>query len=112
MTQECSQIASKDRPANDGQFHDTQRPVGDRVAATLRTSVGEFAFQPAPSGCHLEIIVGHVRRILGCYATSEEAFRALINRRTGFRAWDAVRGKRAVTQVNALKRWERSKQTN
>jgi hypothetical protein len=45
-------------------------------------------------------------------ATSDEAFNALKNRRTGFRAWDALGGETAVTQTSALKRWAKNKQTN
>jgi hypothetical protein len=112
MTRNGCQIATEDKSANHCRYDDTHRSVGDRVIAPLRTSVGEFAFQPAQSGCYLEIIVGHVRRELGHYTTSEEAVHALKDRRTGFRAWDALRGKTAVTQASALKRWAKNTQTN
>ena len=84
-----------------------ERSDVDTVIATLRTSVGAFALRPVRFGCYLEIIVGHVRRVLGFYATNEEAVLALRNRRTGFRAWDALQGKTAATQVRALKRWKK-----
>jgi len=49
---------------------------------TLRTSVGEFA-------------------LLGLYRKTEAAREALINRRTGFRTWDALDAGNAQTQVGA-----------
>ena len=84
-----------------------ERSGVDTVIATLRTSVGAFALRRAPFGCYLEIIVGHVRRVLGFYATNEEAVLALRNRRTGFRTWDALQDKTAAMQVRTLKRWEK-----
>lgn len=112
MKKNGCQVAAEDKSANHCRYDDAQRPIVDRVIAPLRTSVGEFAFQPAPFGCYLEIIVGHVRRRLGHYTTNEDALHALKDRRTGFRAWDALRGKTAVTQANVLKRWTKNKQTN
>jgi len=112
MTKKGCQIAAEDKSANHYLYDDAQRPIADRVIAPLRTSVGEFAFPPAQSGCYLEIIVGHIRRRLGHYTTSEEAIYALKDRRTGFRAWDALRGKTAVTQANILKTWAKNTQNN
>ena len=78
----------------------------------LRTAVGDFAFRLTPSGCYLEIRVGHVRRRLGHNTTSDDAFNALKDRRTGFRAWDALGGETAVIQASALNRWAKNKHTN
>jgi len=112
MTKKGCQIAAEDKSANHYRYDDTQRPIADQVIVPLRTSVGEFVFQPTQSGCYLEIIVGHIRRKLSHYTTSEEAVHALKDRRTGFRAWDALRGKTAVTQANILKLWAKNTQTN
>jgi len=112
MTTNGRQIATEAKSSNHRRHDDAQRPVVDRVLGPLRTSVGDFAFRLAPSGCYLEIMVGHVRRRLGHYGTSDEAFHALKDRRTGFRAWDALGGETAVTQTSALKRWAKNKQTN
>lgn len=68
---------------------------------TLRTSVGEFALRPSQVGCYLELIMGNVHRVLGLYRTTEAAREALINRRTGFRTWDALDAGNARTQVGA-----------
>jgi hypothetical protein len=57
---------------------------------TIRTSVGEFAIRSTQVGCYLELIMGKVHRVLGLYKTNEAALEALINRRTGFRTWDAL----------------------
>lgn len=69
---------------------------------TLRTSVGEFAMRSSEVGCYLELIVGHVHRILGLYKTTEAAREALINRRTGFRTWDTLEAGNAIAQVGPL----------
>lgn len=69
---------------------------------TLRTSVGEFAMRLSEAGCYLELIVGHVHRVLGLYKTASAAREALINRRTGFRTWDALDAGNAKAQVGAL----------
>ena len=53
-------------------------------------------------GCYLELIVGHVHRVLGLYKTTDAAREALINRRTGFRTWDALDAGNAKAQVGAL----------
>ena len=112
MTRSGCQIAAEDNAPTHSRCDQAKRPVLGRVLGPLRTAVGDFAFRLAPSGCYLEIIVGHVRRRLGHYRTSDEAFHALKDRRTGFRAWDALGGETAVTQTSALKRWAKNKQTN
>ena len=68
----------------------------------LRTSVGEFAMRSSEVGCYLELIVGHVYRVLGLYKTTDAAREALINRRTGFRTWDALDAGNAKAQTGAL----------
>lgn len=109
MTRSGCQIPAEDSAPTHCRRGQAKRPVVGRVLGPLRTSVGDFAFRLAPSGCYLEIVVGHVRRKLGHYATSDEAFHALKDRRTGFRAWDALGGETAVTQASALKRWAKNK---
>ena len=68
----------------------------------LRTSVGKFAMRSSEAGCYLELIMGHVHRVLGLYKTTDAAREALINRRTGFRMWDALDAGNARAQVGAL----------
>lgn len=85
---------------------------GDKTNSTLRTSVGEFSFRQTPLGCHLEVIVGNVRRALGSYRTNEAAVRALKNHKTGFHTWDALERKAAATQIGTLKRWDKGGQSS
>ena len=68
---------------------------------TVRTSVGEFAMRSSEVGCYLELIAGNVHRVLGLYKTTEAAFEALINRRTGFSTWDALDAGNAEVQIGA-----------
>lgn len=68
---------------------------------TIRTSVGEFALRSSQVGCYLELIVGHVHRVLGLYQTNEAALEALINRRTGFQTWDTLEAGNAKAQARA-----------
>ena len=68
---------------------------------TVRTSVGEFAMRSSEVGCYLELIAGNVHRILGLYQTTEAAPEALINRRTGFRIWDALDAGNVEAQIGA-----------
>ena len=112
MTKNASQIAAENSAPTYRRCGQAKRPVVGRVLGPLRTAVGDFAFCLAPSGCYLEIIVGHVRRRLGHYTTSDDAFNALKDGRTGFRPWDTLGGETAVTQASALKRWPKNKQTN
>ena len=111
MTRSGRQVVAEDS-APHCRWAQGKRPVVGRMLGPLRTAVGDFAFRLTPSGCYLEIIrVGHVRRSLGHYTTSDDAFNALKDRRTGFRAWDALGGETAVTQTSALKRWAKNTQT-
>ena len=112
MTKNGCQIAAEDNASKHCRYDNAKRPVVGRVLGPLRTAVGDFAFRLAPSGCYLEIVVGHVRRRLGHYTTCDDAVHALKDRRTGFRAWDALGGETAVTQASALKRWAKNTQTN
>ena len=80
--------------------------------ATVRTSVGEFAFRSTQVGCYLELIVGKLHRVLGLYQTNEAALDALINQRTGLGSWDALVGSAAKSQVAALKKWDPDKQAS
>ncbi len=78
---------------NNGAWRNRQEPGSADTTATLRTirtSAGEFAIRSTQVGCYLELILGHVHRVLGLYETNEAALEALINRRTGFRKWDAL----------------------
>ena len=86
------------------------RPTESTEASvsTLRTSVGDFAFRPTQSGCHVDIIVGKVRRFLGLYRTNEAAIDALRTRKIGFRTWDTLEIKTAKMQLRAANRWSKS----
>jgi hypothetical protein len=78
---------------SNGSWRNRQEPVGADSTETLpiiRTSAGNFAIRSTQVGCYLELIMGRVHRVLGLYETTEAALEALINRRTGFRKWDAL----------------------
>jgi len=81
-----------------------------RKISTLRTSVGEFAFRQTPLGWHLDLIVGNVRWALGLYGTNEAAIRALKDRRTGFRPWDALKRGTTSAQIRTLTRWDKGEE--
>src|SRR5690242_17242298 len=83
----------------------------NKTISTLRTSVGEFIFRQTPIGCHLELLVGNARWVLGLYGTNEAAVRALKDGRTGFRTWDALERKTAANQIDTLSRWNKGEQT-
>jgi hypothetical protein len=84
------------------QRHESASAETTNALPTLRTSVGEFAMRLSEAGCYLELIVGRVHRVLGLYKTANAAREALINRRTGFRTWDALDARNAKAQVGAL----------
>lgn len=85
----CARAGAKSNAAQEG-----------FVTPRLRTSVGEFAFRRTRLGCHLDLIVGNVRRVLGLYGTREAAVRALKDRKTGFTTWDKL-DRRAVASQTA-----------
>ena len=90
--------------ASKGSWRNRQEPASADTTETLptvRTSVGEFAIRSAQVGYYLELIMGNVHRVLGLYKTSEAALEALINRRTGFRTWDALETGNAKAPVGA-----------
>jgi hypothetical protein len=89
---------------NNGAWRNRQGPgSADTTEAlrTIRTSFGEFAIRSAQVGCYLELIMGRVHRVLGLYATNQAALEALINRRTGFRKWDALETGNVMTPFGA-----------
>jgi hypothetical protein len=112
ITQNGALFALQTRPAktlakrNHRPSYEARTANAGKPTSTLRTSVGEFAFRQTPLGCHLELIVGSGRWALGLYGTNEAAVRALKNRRTGFRTWDALKRKVAATQIRTLSRWK------
>lgn len=73
---------------------------------SLRTSVGQSEVRPVQNGWSLEIVIGHVRRVLGLYETDEAAVHALKDGRTGFPTWDDLERKASTAQLAALKRRE------
>jgi hypothetical protein len=113
ITQNGALFAMQHPPVkrNYSQHHHRLMASPDKTISTLRTSVGEFAFRQTPLGCHLELSVGNVRWTLGLYGTNEAAVRALKNRRTGFRTWDALGRKTTANQIGTLSRWNKGHQT-
>lgn len=78
--------------------------------ATLRTSVGEFAFRAVQFGCRLEISVGKMRRELGVHSTQQAALEAVKKGRTGYEPWDAQKAERIATEIGNPERWNASAQ--
>jgi hypothetical protein len=103
ITQNGALYAVQHAPSQLSRRKGQKRVSADTTNAlpTLRTSVGEFAMRPSEVGCYLELIVGNAHRVLGLYKTTEAALEALINRRTGFRTWDALDAGNANAQVGA-----------
>jgi hypothetical protein len=113
ITQNGALFAVQHRPAkrNYRQHRSQQLASPNKTISTVRTSVGEFVLRQTPVGCHLELVVGDARWALGLYGTNEAALRALKNRRTGFRTWDALERKTAANQIDTLSRWNKGEQT-
>jgi hypothetical protein len=89
---------------SNGAWRNRQEPASADSTETLpiiRTSAGEFAIRSTQVGCYLELILGSVHRVLGLYETNEAALEALINRRTGFRTWDALETEYAMAPFGA-----------
>jgi hypothetical protein len=104
LTLQNGALYAVQRTASNGAWRNRQEPAGAETTATLpviRTSVGEFAIRSTQVGCYLELIMGKVNRVLGLYKTNEAALEALINRRTGFRTWDALETGNAKAQIGA-----------
>jgi len=113
ITQNGALFAVQHRPVNRNysQHHHRQIASPNKTISTLRTSVGEFVFRQTPLGCYLELVVGDGRWALGLYGTNEAAVRALKNRSTGFRTWDALGRKTAANQIGTVSRWNKAEQT-
>ena len=93
LTMQNGALYAVQQTGGNGAWRNRREPASadtTETLSTIRTSAGEFAIRSTQVGCYLELIIANAHRVLGLYETNEAALEALINRRTGFRTWDAL----------------------